>query len=46
LRVEGVDDERLMTLLSGLWQRREDRYSELRQVRQGTDRPLMGQLGG
>ena len=46
LRVDGVDDERLMAMLSGLWQRREDRHSELRQSQQGTDRPLMGQLGG
>jgi cyclic pyranopterin phosphate synthase len=46
LRVDRVDDERLVALLCGLWQRRDDRYSELRQVRQGTDRPLMGQLGG
>jgi cyclic pyranopterin phosphate synthase len=46
MRDEGIDDERLMVLLSGLWQRREDRYSELRQSQHDTARPLMGQLGG
>ncbi len=50
LREEEVDDQRLTALLSGLWQRREDRYSELRHSRhdaaQPPVKPFMGQLGG
>jgi cyclic pyranopterin phosphate synthase len=42
----GLDDDQLRTLITGIWTRREDRYSELRALQPGSEKVEMYYIGG
>jgi cyclic pyranopterin phosphate synthase len=42
----GLDDNQLRALITGVWNNREDRYSELRAQQPGTAKVEMYYIGG